>query len=282
MNIQFISIKSVLADLSTSLPEENFNPHILYEWAAIGYNKIKPNAGYSLCNALIPISQHSALLPDNCLRVMNLAVAPTISESDQAYFESLIRESLSLNEPNNVYLLNGNLLERVLNTANNYRRFIVMRKSTSDFMPSVVNDEVIKNYLSLVPQYKICQGNSVLTNIESGLLLVSYLGSPKAENGDILIPDNQDLKEAIYHYCMYRWYSSKIATAETNSLQHYKQEREFHLTLFQTLSLKSKSIDLPDAATLENLTNIHNRMFTRTDAFEDGFSNILIPEQIKY
>lgn len=280
MNIKFISLKSVLADLATTIPEENFNPHVLYEWAAIAYNKIKPNAGYTLCNALIVINDYQALLPNNNLHVLNIAVTPTLNESEQTYLENLVAESIGLNEPNNVYLLEGNLLDRFVDSVVKNRRFTVMRKSTSDFLPSVSKDEMIKNHLAHVPQYKICMGKSIITNIPSGVALVAYLGSPTHSNGDILIPDNQDLKEAIFHYCMYRWYGAKIATAEAISLQHYKQEREFHLSLFQVLSLKSKNVDLPDVATLENITNIHNRLYTRTDAFETGFSNILIPEFI--
>ena len=93
---------------------------------------------------------------------------------------------------------------------------------------------------------------------------------------------SQDLKEAISHYCMYRWYSARISTADYAALNHLKQEREFHLAQFQVLSLKSKNLELPDIATLENLTNIRNRMVSVTTAFETGFNNINSAETIAY
>ena len=281
MNIKFVSLKSVLWDLSTTVPEESYNEHLFYEWAAKGFEKIRPHLSYSLCNAIVPVIGHHGALPNNMISVLNVAISATNNETQQTELENLIQESLSLDEPNNVYLLNGDIKDKIISLINNKNRWQMMYKTSSNFIKSVSTNELIKNQLNEVPQYTICQGEYLFSSVENGLCLIAYLGTPTAENGDILIPNDEDLKEAIYHYCMYRWYSSKIATAEVNSMLHYKQEREFHLSQFQVLALKAKSLDLPDLATLENMANNHNRMVTLQHSYGQGFANLLIPEYIK-
>jgi hypothetical protein len=283
MNHKFISLKSVLADLSAMVPQDSFNETLFYEWSAQGLNKIRPNIGYRTCNAIVPIIEHTAVLPNNFQFLNSAAVLPAVSDQEAAYYDSIIREMASLNEPNNVYIINDeNIIQNIKANFTDNRKLQIMHKSSSVFLPSFTNTtDIVKPSLE-TPQYQICDGTHIMTNVRTGFTLLSYMATPSSKDGDLLIPDNQDLKEAIYHYVMYRWYSSKIATADYSALNHLKQEREFHLSQFQVLSVKSKNLELPDLATLENLVNIRNRMVSVTTAFENGFNNINTPEKIAY
>lgn len=283
MNHRFVSLKSVLADLSTMIPEDNFNEVLLYEWSAQGLNKIRPSLGYKLCNAVIPIVEHQAVLPNNFQTLISAAVLPAYSDSEVAYYEGIIRELASLNEPNNMYIVNDeNIIKKLMGTFSDTRKLQIMHKATSVFMPSYNQRSISTTPELQTPQYQICEGRFITTNVLTGFILIAYLAIPSSKDGDLLIPDHQDLKEAISHYCMYRWYSARISTADYAALNHLKQEREFHLAQFQVLSLKSKNLELPDLATLENLTNIKNRMVSVTTAFETGFNNINSAETIAY
>lgn len=283
MNHKFISLKSVLADLSAMVPQDSFNEILFYEWSAQGLNKIRPNIGYRMCNAIIPIVEHNAVLPNNFQNLISAAVLPATSDTEVTYYDSIIREMTSLNEPNNIYVINDeDIIQKIRANFTDTRKLQIMHKATSSFLPSYTqNTEIAKPNLES-PQYHIVEGTCIITNVLTGFILISYLAIPTAKDGDLLIPDNQDLKEAIYHYCMYRWYSSKISTAEYSALNHLKQEREFHLSMFQTLSLKSKNLELPDVGTMENLVNIRNRMVSVTTGFENGFGTINTPEKIAY
>jgi hypothetical protein len=237
-----------------------------------------------VCNALIPITEHQALLPNNFQNLLSAAALPAYSDSEAAYYEGVIRELASLNEPNNVYIINDeSIINRLMISFSDTRKFEVMHKATSLFMQSFNSPSSLDTTPKLqTPQYEICEGRFMFTNLRTGFVLISYLAIPSTKDGDLLIPDHQDLKEAISHYVMYRWYSSRISTADYSALNHLKQEREFHLSQFQVLSIKSKNLELPDLATLENLVNIRNRMVSVTTAFETGFNNINLSETIAY
>jgi hypothetical protein len=233
---------------------------------------------------VIPITEHQALLPNNFQNLLTAAVLPAYSESEASYYEGVIREMASLNEPNNLYIINDEeIINKLMISFTDTRKFEVMHKATSVFMPSYTANSSLDITPELQsPQYSIVEGRCLTTNVRTGFILISYLSVPSSKDGDLLIPDNQDLKEAVSHYCMYRWYSSRISTADYSALNHLKQEREFHLSQFQVLSIKSKNLELPDLATLENLVNIRNRMVSITTGFENGFNNINLSEKIAY
>lgn len=61
-------------------------------------------------------------------------------------------------------------------------------------------------YCRECPESYRINGRTVETSFEKGEVLVSYLGTPVDENGDVMIPNHRDAFEAILQHLTYKWF----------------------------------------------------------------------------
>jgi hypothetical protein len=124
--------------------------------------------------------------------------------------------------------------------------------------------------------YKINTDGVLDTTLKDGYVLISYLRYPKSNVGDVLIPDNEDLKEALYHYCMYKLLESKIGligSTDYNKIRFMREERNFHLSQFQVLKTKAAGdLNMPDEQEYENIMQNQNRLIPIQNMSSSGFS----------
>jgi len=85
--IPYISIKSVLYDLSRLMPETHWNEVDFLEWATKATQKIKIPQKFEPCVHYIPLESHKATLPSN-LRYL-VQIAYLTEDLDSTNLESL-------------------------------------------------------------------------------------------------------------------------------------------------------------------------------------------------
>ena len=101
----------------------------------------------------------------------------------------------------------------------------------------------------------------ITTTLPKGFLLISYMSYPIDKHGDAMIPDDENLKEALMHYVYYRIYLAKSFLHEQNSTQ----ERDYHLNRFQILGIKAVGdLNSPSLGVMENIKNNRNRILDRS------------------
>ena len=128
-------------------------------------------------------------------------------------------------------------------------------------------------------EYTVNPDMSLTTTLKDGVLYVAYLRFPKNDSGDVLIPDNEELKEAIMHYCMWRYYIKKSLIGEDKS----QQERDYHKQQFGLMKAKAQAtLDSPDIAQMENLKAIRDRLNPRDNMYDNFFSKLNSRESLKY
>jgi hypothetical protein len=76
-------------------------------------------------------------------------------------------------------------------------------------------------------EFSISPSGVITFSMESGTVLISYLGYPEDEEGYALIPDDESLKEAIFHYVLYRYWLQKDMMKEEGAEKRMK----FHLDM---------------------------------------------------
>ena len=118
---------------------------------------------------------------------------------------------------------------------------------------------------------------TLTTDIRKGILAVSYKCFPKDDKEEYLMPDDEDLKEALLYYCLYRIALSKLSggTIDKDMLRFYQSERNQNLKMFETLKTKyvGKS-NTPDTGKIENIKRMTNRLVPRSNAFRSFFSKL--------
>ncbi len=99
----------------------------------------------------------------------------------------------------------------------------------------------------------IIKDNWLETSFEKGEVLLSYMGIPLDDNGDIMVPDNADLFTAIsFHLDMkFFWqdYRKSKQTADLRAFQVAKQERE------QAIGTARSALQIPDAKSFGTFLN---------------------------
>lgn len=152
--------------------------------------------------------------------------------------------------------------------------FLPMRMTTNAFHSSVClnNDQLLlSSCVDCLHEFSINKFMCLTSTLKEGTLLISYLTYPEDEDGYALIPNDEDLKEALVYYILYRYWQVRYNMKEEGADTRLK----FYQGMWQTMSTKSAGkLNMPSISKLENLKNIQNRLVRKEDGFNTGFSNI--------
>jgi hypothetical protein len=103
------------------------------------------------------------------------------------------------------------------------------------------------------------------TNIKEASLIISYKTYMTDEENDYMIPDDEDLKDCLFNYCLYRFYTSKILMlyGDKNLFKINREMQLYHLSLYETLKTKytAKSYS-PSLNQLENIRKYNSRLIS--------------------
>jgi len=157
--------------------------------------------------------------------------------------------------------------------------FKAMRLSTNPYHEGVCDQYAVPDCKDCAETFSVSPNLVLTTTLCEGILIVSYLGYPTDEEGCALIPNDEELKEAILHYVLYRYWMTKYNMKEEGAesrMQHYLQ-------MWNTASKKAAgNLNLPDVNQLENLKNQWNRLVPRTNRFQSLFLNLSNRERINF
>lgn len=248
MTTNYISLKSVLYDLSLTIDDRYWNEVKMYEWLTQGLRQLKLESIYEDKVTLVTISSHKGQLPTDFKYLTQIAeyVASTQYEVDTD----------QLAAPSNY---DPNLVTSLY-------PWRAMRMSSNPYHASICLDVSLYNCEACEHSFTISPSGVITTTLQDGYVLVAYKGFV-AEDGEILIPDSEVLKEALLHYALYRYWFAKYNMKEEGA----ERMMMFNLQRWNALSRKSLSLNNPDVSQLENLKNIHNRLVPRTNRFDQLF-----------
>lgn len=271
--IKYTSIKSVLYDLSLDMKEEDYDELRFTEWVTQAYRSFNLAQKYETKTALCTVVEHKTNVPSTAMHINQIAYKASLDEVD---VEDIRRDlGLSLEDETGIYFADSTLAERAFNQMqqNGWR---AMRSTTSTFSPTYFSTGET-SCADCGEEYSISPSGCITTSFRNGYVLISYLALATDEDGLPLIPDHEDLKSALYHYVMYRYWQSKQLTQEV------KYWVEWHLTRYALLKQKSRAdITQPDLAGMENLKDMTNRLVPRAYRYDQFFRGLNNRENTRY
>lgn len=162
------------------------------------------------------------------------------------------------------------------NTQINYRP---MRMTTNPFHDSICLDKALTFCPDCENTFSVSPTLIVTTTLKEGTILASYLGYATDAEGEVVIPDSEQLKEALLHYVLYRYWMSKYQMKEDGSDQRMK----FHLSMWNMHAMKATgNLNMPDVNELENLMKIHNQLVPRQNKFDNMFINLASRQDVHF
>ena len=261
ISTNYISIKSVLSDLISTIEERYWNETAMLEWATKALRKIKIFGKYSNRVALIEICGHKGQLP-----------------SDFAYLTQIAWQTTSTTSAPVVTLPNEGLSTALLTPATNFG-WAPMRLTANPYFGSICLDESIINCQSCAHEFSVDENLIITTTLLEGNVMVAYLAYPTNAEGDALMPDNEELKDAILHYVLHRYWLMKYQMKEDGA----RERMDFHLTMWSNLSAKAAgSLNMPDISTLENIKNFRSRLVPSENQFAGMFLNLTSSENVNF
>jgi len=233
MTTNFISLKSVLYNISLIIDDRYWNESKMLEWVARALRQMNLSLLYQDCVVKLSLADHKVQLPSN-LKSLNMIAYSTNVDFDGTHV------------------------------------WLPMRLSSNVFNKYVACDESLAYCTDCAHEFSVDHNLIVTTTLKEGTVLVSYKGYPLDDNNEILIPDNEVLKEALTHYALYYYWMSKYTMKEEGADQRMK----FHLDMWNTLSKKALNLNLPGINELENLKSIVTRLAPRTNRFQQFFTTL--------
>lgn len=289
--VPYISIKSVLYDLSRLIPESQWNETDFLEWATKGLRRTKVNNKLQPKVCYIDLESHKAQLPSD-LRYLTQIVYKAYAEANQADIDD-IRRSLDLNDvewtPAIIHMNDpSGLATDIATVAANRFAWRPLKATTNTFFQAIACTPTLFPYLEdtftthctdCTHEY-IVDANGVITcTLSDGVLAVSYLRYPKDEDSNVLIPDHETLKEALVNYCLWMYYTKKDILGEINldkKIMYYKQ-------MFGHMASKAAAeLNSPDLAQMETIKDILQRLVPRANQAEGLFAKLNNKEDLRW
>jgi len=258
MTTNYISIRSVLFDLSTLIDDRYYNETTALEWAAQGLQKLRVSPKLEEKLYVTNVTDYSATIPSDLKYLIQIA------SKESVYFDG------SATIP--VDSINDALAYPPIFSTGTYWQ--PMRQATSSAM-------VNKNLASCsqcLHSFSITPNGVINTSLEEGCIIILYKGYPLDEDGDLLIPDSQDLKDALLHYMLFKYWMSKYSMKEEGA----ESRMNFHLQMYSTLSKKCQHLNNPDVNQLETISGLWNRLIAPTNRFDNLFTTLGNREQVNF
>ena len=154
-----------------------------------------------------------------------------------------------------------------------------MRLTSNPYHASICLDRTIMYCTDCMHEFSISSDMVMTTTMANGIIMVSYLAWMKDAKGYALIPDDEYLKEAIFHYILYRYWLSKSMMMEEGSAQQV----QFHLKMWNQLKAQAAGqLNKPDVNELENIKSQMGALVPRVSKFQQLFLTLGNREQINF
>lgn len=249
MNIKYIPLRSILYDLSLTINDRYWNDSKMMEWLARGYRQMNISNLLTTKVKQLEVLNHKTQLPTDFKYLIQIV--------------EFIGGNVSC-ENETLYLPSGTELST---QKLSYIPWRPMRLSSNPFHNSICLDKSLMYCTDCNHEFGISPSLVVTTTLQAGIIMVAYMGYPTDEDGELLIPDDETLKEALLHYVLYRYWMSKAQMLEQGA---DKMEQK-HLHMWNTLAIKAKNLNLPDVNELENLSAQLNHLVPRENRFQQMF-----------
>lgn len=270
---KFTSIKSVLYHLSLNIDKDVWNEKTMTEWLLAGLRKVPSDTILKNTIYYAVVDNHKVKLPKD-LKYINQVIYKTDSLKPKEDLLKQLKEIIKKEEiPSNTVLTDFSSLS-----------WKPLKLNESPFSKMLLCDDTyFCNQCD--HEYIIDEEMILTTDIKKGIIAISYKAYPTDSNENYLMPDDEDLKESLMHYCMYRYYLSMLSNSSIDKslLNFYVQERQFNLKQFELLKTKYVAkANTPTVDQMENIKNQNSRLFTNSNAYDKLFTNLNKREKLKY
>ena len=273
MNIAtYIPLKAALVNIYDIIDEDDMevDEGRITEWASNAMRLLSVKQTFDHKIAFLDVSNHKAKLPCGFKLIDFIAYKETLDESDITQI-TLYTSTATSNTIDHKYLDFTN--------SDYFKSWSMLRLAVSNaFTLSIHCKNPVNLYVKCEHEYSVDKYGFIHTSFKDGFLALSYYGYPQDTEGNFLIPDDEDIKEAIKDYCFTRLWEKRMNLKEESAPQMYKMYRNQWKISQANAKGKMHLPQGPDG--YENLKQQLLRFGDLTNQYYSGFGNLNAGEDV--
>lgn len=265
---KYVPLTAAVQEVYRLLPKDQVDYNELYEFAYTAYEALMVRQVYDEQMYLATVENHTFKLPAGLVYIEQMFYKMTDTEED-----------LTTNVP--IYIGDS---ETTAITQDDWNflfssgyRWQPLRLSPSVWSNTFVCSNSPTIGALSEHTYTITKDRCVITSFESGTVCIGGLRYPTTEDGELLIPDERDVREAIkYNVLMNYFLMRDIMQMEGSGPREEKYRRYWEIYAAKCRGkLMLMSIDQ-----LENLRTQMQRLGQHNESYNNAFSNLSSQENI--
>jgi hypothetical protein len=266
-------------DIHSMIPGIDWDEGIFLEWAAKGYRKLNLPSKYEEAVIFMPVVSHVGSLPNDLIHINQMFFKDDTNElTDEEISEIAKVTGITPDKPF-YHLITDPLdfFQRIKDATswfNSYYR--PLRRYSGNFGFEPCTEDIPRTNCE---HHYVREHSTIKTSFKNGCIILSYKRRVQDCDGIDLIPDDEVLKDALFHFCMYRFWMSRSMAHEQGAISQYR----FHLQMYDHLSKRAVGrLNFPDLDMMENIKNNNQRLVPRSNFYDRGFSQLSNRENLKY
>lgn len=261
---KFTSVRRVLSEVADSIPTTEFNEQDVIENCARAMEKMKVNQMLSFNVAIMPVSDYIIPLPKGLVVLENVAYKALFSETD----EKELRDTL-----NSLTKASDGFVNSILDMFTSDTVWEPITPATGSYT-GLYHYATSLNIPSRY-QYRMTPFGYLTTDVKEGCAAIAYWKYPTDDNGDFIIPEDQDFIEAMKAYCLKQYWERKANMLIPGAIQMLDYWNGKWAVLYPKAMSKMM---MPTLGELENMRNIMTRLVPRSQRYMSFFGNLGAPE----
>ncbi|GIU70159.1 MAG: hypothetical protein KatS3mg002_1395 [Candidatus Woesearchaeota archaeon] len=273
MNIAtYIPLKAALVSIYDIIDEDDIevDESKIIEWASNEMRLLSVKQTYDHKLAFLIVSNHKAALPCGFKIIDFIAYKHILTDTDIANIKLYTSDA----ESNTI----GSKYMSFINS-DYFKSWTMLRMAVKNsFMLGIHCKNPINMYAKCEHEYSVDKYGFIHTSFKDGYLALSYYSYPQDSEGNFLIPDDEDIKEAIKDYCFMKLWEKRMNLKEENSINMYNlYKRQYKIS---HANAKGKILLPQGPDGYENLKQQLIRFGQNTNHYYSGFGNLNQQENI--
>lgn len=269
---QFVPLNVAIADVYDVVSTDHTDVGNVEKWASKAMEKVYVAEEYEPRVNFIEVVNYKAILPKGLRWVYQVLFKASLDDADTDSITVYVDEcpECGITQRNVFDFLTSSYLDV----------WTPAVPATSPFTRSVLCENSPQLMCDSQVKYSISPDGTIMVNVESGYIALAGLFFPTNEEGQFLIPYDENIIDAIRLYCMSKIWESKWNMIDDNS-QANERRYMHYLGRWEIAAAKARGDGkLPDIGGLENLKNQLMRLGPHSNTFWSAFGNLNTPESL--
>lgn len=262
---KFVSIRTVIPDVLDTLDESLFSIGDVLEWASKAMAQMNIYETFEETVVIKQVQNYETFLPCGLLQVNQILykLSDTFTEEDLCECKAA----------NQVY--KDFAAKNFINSNYVGRSWLPLRASTNGFITSVLCSNSPNLITNCQKEYTILPSGKVVTSFKDGWIIISYLRAPMDEHGDFLIPNDEELVQALRFYIMFRMWERRWNMKEEGAKERFEF---YHGKWGLYKNMVRGSAKLPSSDQWQNIIEYSTSLLPKKDRYYNYFGTLGVPD----